>query len=57
MFDIRLKENVKLFISGPSRCGKTFFVSELLENIESFTKESPKQFSMYIKFGKVNLMK
>ena len=26
-FDIRLKENFKLFISGPSRCGKTVFVS------------------------------
>ena len=25
-FDIRLKENFKLFISGPSRCGKTVFV-------------------------------
>ena len=23
-YDIRLKENLKLFISGPSRCGKTF---------------------------------
>ena len=41
MFDIRLKENFKLFISGPSRCGKTFFISELLENIESFAKEPP----------------
>ena len=26
-FDIRLKENFKLFISGPSRCGKTVFVT------------------------------
>ena len=41
MYDIRLKENFKIFISGPSRCGKTFFVSELLENIESFAKEPP----------------
>ena len=41
MIDIRLKENFKLFISGPSRCGKTFFVSELLENIDTFTKEPP----------------
>ena len=41
MFDIRLKENFKLFISGPSRCGKTFFISELLENIESFAKDPP----------------
>ena len=41
MIDIRLKENFKLFISGPSRCGKTFFVSELLENIDTITKEPP----------------
>ena len=39
--DVRLKENFKLFISGPSRCGKTFFVSELLENINSFAKKPP----------------
>ena len=31
-FDIRLKENFKLFISGPSRCGKAVFVSKLLKN-------------------------
>ena len=30
VYDIRLKENFKLFISGPSRCGKTVFVSNLL---------------------------
>ena len=41
MFDIRLKENFKLFVSGPSRCGKTFFTSELLENIETFAKDPP----------------
>ena len=41
MFDIRLKENFKIFVSGPSRCGKTFFISELLENIVSFAKDPP----------------
>ena len=41
MFDIRLKENFKFFVSGPSRCGKTFFISELLENIETFAKDPP----------------
>lgn len=41
MLDVRLKENFKLFISGPSRCGKTFFISELLENIETFGKDPP----------------
>ena len=40
-FDIRLKENFKLFIAGPSRCGKTFFVSDLIENIEAFSKQPP----------------
>ena len=41
VFDIRLKENFKLFISGPSRCGKTVFVSKLLENIHTFAKHPP----------------
>ena len=36
VYDIRLKENFKLFISGPSRCGKTVFVSKLLENTHTF---------------------
>ena len=40
-FDIRLKENFKLFVSGPSRCGKTVFVSKLLENIHAFAKLPP----------------
>ena len=43
MFDIRLKENFKLFISGPSRCGKTFFVADLLQNIQTFAKQPPSQ--------------
>ena len=41
IFDIRLKENFTLFISGPSRCGKTVFVSKLLENIHTFAKLPP----------------
>ena len=41
IYDIRLKENFKLFISGPSRCGKTLFVSKLLENIHTFAKPPP----------------
>ena len=40
-FDIRLKENFKVFICGPSRCGKTFFVSDLIENIQSFARKPP----------------
>ena len=41
MFDIRLKQNFKLLVSGPSRCGKTVFVSKLLENIQIFAKLPP----------------
>merc|ERR1711954_517878 len=41
LFDIRLKENFKLFVIGPSRCGKTVFVSKLLENIHAFSKLPP----------------
>ena len=40
-FDIRLKENFKLFVSGPLRCGKTVFVSKLIENIQLFAKHPP----------------
>ena len=41
VFDIRLKENFKLFGTGPSRCGKTVFVAKLLENIHAFAKLPP----------------
>ena len=40
-YDIRFKENFKLFITGPSRCGKTFFVCDLLQNIKTFCKSPP----------------
>ena len=41
VYDIRLKENFKLFICRPSRCGKTVFVSNLLERINVFAKVAP----------------
>ena len=41
VYDIRLKENFKMFVSGPSRCGKTVFVSKLLEKIYAFAKQPP----------------
>ena len=41
VFDIRLKENFKLFVTGPSRCGNTVFVAKLLENINIFSKLPP----------------
>ena len=41
VFDIRIKENFRLFVMGPSRCGKTVFVAKLLENIHAFSKLPP----------------
>ena len=41
IYDVRLKENFKVFISGPLRCGKTVFVSNLLEKINKFAKIPP----------------
>ena len=47
MYDIRLKENFKLFLSGPSRCGKTFFVADLLQNLPTISKD-PASFVIYV---------
>ena len=41
MYDLRFKEHFKIFISGPSRCGKTFFVVNLLENLTKIAKVPP----------------
>ena len=41
MYDLRLIENFKLFIGGPSRCGKTFFVANLVQNLTSICKSVP----------------
>ena len=58
VFDIRLKENFKLFVSGPSRCGKTVFISHLLENIHNFSKLPPNTvLNIFIKSGSQNMMK
>ena len=48
-FDVRLKENFKLFISGPSRSGKTVFIQKLLQNIDVFTKSPPKIITLVYK--------
>ena len=47
MYDITLKENFKVFISGPSRCGKTFFVADLLQNLGTIARQPP-SFIIYI---------
>ena len=41
MFDIRLKENFKLFLVGPSACGKSVFIQNLLQNISTVSKTNP----------------
>ena len=41
MYDLRFKEHFKIFISGPSRCGKTYFVVNLLENLPKIAKVPP----------------
>ena len=48
-FDVRLKENFKLFICGPSRSGKTEFVKKLTENIDIFSKSPPKIITLVYK--------
>ena len=56
-FDIRLKENFKLFILGPSRCGKTVFISKLLQNMHTFAKLPPTNVIYVYKISQENLMK
>ena len=41
-FDIRLKEGFKLFIAGPSRSGKTFFIDSFINNLPDFAINPPK---------------
>ena len=48
-FDVRLKENFKLFISGPSRSGKTVFVQKLIENMNIFSRSPPKIITLVYK--------
>ena len=48
-FDLRLKENFKLFVSDPSRSGKTVFVKELLNNLDIFAKAPPKIITLIYK--------
>ena len=48
-YDVRLKENFKLFIAGPSGAGKTWFVQELMKNLDIFTKAPPKILTLVYK--------
>ena len=41
MHDLRLIENFKIFVGGPSRCGKTFFVVDFIQNLKNISKIPP----------------
>lgn len=41
MYDLRLVENFKIFVGGPSRCGKTFFVVDFIQNLQAMCKSRP----------------
>ena len=49
VFDLRLKENFKIFIAGPSGCGKTTFLVDLIKNISQFTIKPPLQIVYFYK--------
>ena len=49
VFDIRLKENFKIFISGPSGSGKTTFLVDLIKNISQFAVKPPLQIVYFYK--------
>lgn len=49
VFDLRLKENFKLFVSGPSGCGKTTFISELISNLHQISKRPPNKVIYFYK--------
>ena len=39
MYDLQLIEYIKIFVAGPSCCGKTFFVVDFIQNIQRICKE------------------
>lgn len=43
MHDIRFCENFKIFACGPSRCGKTCFIIDIIQNLQSIAKAPPKK--------------
>ena len=49
VFDLRLKENFKIFLSGPSGCGKTTFINELVENLNQISVTPPNKVIYFYK--------
>ena len=41
MYDIRFCENFKIFACGPSRCGKTCFIIDIIQNLQTIAKMPP----------------
>ena len=41
MYDIRFKENFKIMVVGPSRCGKSTFICNMIQNLNRITKSNP----------------
>ena len=40
-YDLRLIDNFKLMVVGPSRCGKTWWIVDFFKNLNSFTRKPP----------------
>ncbi len=59
VFDIRLKENFKLFLSGPSGCGKTTFIVDLIKHLDIIAVKPPHKIIYFFKSWqpKFDLMK
>ena len=43
LIDLRLIPNFKILISGPSRCGKTWFTFNLIKNIRKISQDAPEK--------------
>ena len=43
IIDLRLIPNFKILVSGPSRCGKTWFTFNLIKNIRKISQDVPEK--------------
>ena len=49
VFDLRLKNNFKLFLSGPSGCGKTMFIINLVNHLDQISVSPPNKVIYFYK--------
>ena len=47
IIDLRLIPNFKILVSGPSRCGKTWFTFNLIKNIRKISQDVPNAFLIH----------